>query len=848
MEVPKSYEKVESKPPQPLIKEYIDELNIQGLDKPLNEMQPIDQMIISETFETKEEIKKQPNLIDKSIQFQIMQEKEIDIEKTGLIKPKVPLQISKYQKEYIDEVSIEGYKKGPNKIQSIDQMKILPIPRKNLIIQNIDRLDIPRDYDKYQYIIQSNYEEKKDVQVSVRPIHVFDKETGLERQDIDNFEIAGSPLLQNLELEYINSIEIIERNNNNNENMINAPNNWDDLNIEYIEDLQISPENNEIIGINQGININNINDFRGNNNQGNQGGRNNQNNQMSQGGRSAQMNQMNRYYEQDNLNIISNNTNYSYQNTNNRRNIYSNNNNIDVNINDSNQLNYNYNMSTSMGRIIIRTMEKQNVDQFEIDGEEREMRRDNLQIQRVNSLNVNDDVDNMYNDRNININNNRLNQDNQLFINLQNNNNNLNNNLNELQGNQNRNLISSSGNEIYYNKNINKGSYIQDKEKTDIINIRHKYGIEEIDAEKQRRSWNEINSIQQATKLFIYQKRDSGSHFIGSNRSSWNENNRQQGIVNLAVIDENKKKEDNNKENINLISDKNNSGINFNDRNLQDSTRPNRNGNINYDSDGLDINNINNININKSEINMQNQQGIKGNKVEDKKQIIKEEKRDSKDSKKSKKSSNKSVGSNKIIIQKQSPKGQQINQQQQIIPNQSQGIQIQNIPSSKKGPKDSNIITKSNYQGVNKIQSPPSKIPGKSAMQQQGGDNKNINRVLIDLSDSKKDNIIIPSSSSNINKKSQQQKSSGLTYMIEEKSGKKGDSNIKNINLSSNADKRSSYQYSMNFPKGKTYERDSNSKYVSQSQPLVPTGKMKKKSKVKKFEYLREPNQSQNFQ
>ena len=307
--------------------------------------------------------------------------------------------------------------------------------------------------------------------------------------------------------------------------MINAPNNWDDLNIEYIEDLQISPENNEIIGINQGININNINDFRGNNNQGNQGGRNNQNNQMSQGGRSAQMNQMNRYYEQDNLNIISNNTNYSYQNTNNRRDIYSNNNsnnnNIDVNINDLNQLNYNYNMSTSMGRIIIRTMEKQNVDQFEIDGEEREMRRDNLQIQRVNSLNVNDDVDNMYNDRNININNNRLNQDNQLFINLQNNNNNLNNNLNELQGNQNRNLISSSGSEIYYNKNINKGSYIQDKEKTDIINIRHKYGIEEIDAEKQRRSWNEINSIQQATKLFIYQKGDSGSHFIGSNRSSW---------------------------------------------------------------------------------------------------------------------------------------------------------------------------------------------------------------------------------------------------------------------------------------------------------------------------------------
>ena len=53
----------------------------------------------------------------------------------------------------------------------------------------------------------------------------------------------------------------------------------------------------------------------------------------------------------------------------------------------------------------------------------------------------------------------------------------------------------------------------------------------------------------------------------------------------------------------------------------------------------------------------------------------------------------------------------------------------------------------------------------------------------------------------------------------------------------------------MNYPKPKaTYERDSNIRYVSQSQPLVATGKMKKKSKVKKFEYLREPNQSQNFQ
>ena len=248
----------------------------------------------------------------------------------------------KYQTDNIDVLTIEGYKRGPNKIQNIDQMGILPIPRKNLIIQNIDRLDIPRDYDKYQYIIQSSYEEKKDVQASVRPIHVIDKETGLERQDIDNFEIAGSPLAHNLELEYINSIEIIERNNNNNVNMI--MNNWDDLNIEYIEDLQISPDNNEVLGFGNEINRN---DFGGNNNHGNQGGSSgyggygnqggnsgygNQGGRSgpgNQGGRSGQSGQGNQgrsgqgsgYYEEENNNIISN---YRYQNNYNRRDYYSN--------------------------------------------------------------------------------------------------------------------------------------------------------------------------------------------------------------------------------------------------------------------------------------------------------------------------------------------------------------------------------------------------------------------------------------------------------------------------------------------------------------------------------------------
>jgi hypothetical protein len=484
-----------------------------------------------------------------------------------------------------------------------------------------------------------------------------------------------------------------------------------------------------------------------------------------------------------------------------------------------------------MRGIIIRTLERQNVDQFEINAEEREVlnetdiRRGNLQIQRVNTLNVHDDVDNINSNRNISINNNRINEQNQMYINLQNNNNN---NLNELQNNQNQNLISSTGSEINYNKNINinKGPYMHEKENSDIINIRHKYNLGEIDKEIPRRSWNEVNNIQQTAKLFIYQKRDSGSYLRESNKSSWNEKNRQQGIVNLSVIDDNKKKEEKKDENINLMGDKNNLGINFNDRNLQGSTRPIRNINNDYDSDGLDINNINNanININKTYKISEKKEDIKESKKEDNKV----EKRDSQDSKKSKKSSLSKSGNNKIIIQKKSPKAQQINQQ--YISNQSG----QSIHTSKRSSKDanSNINYNINNQqnlNINKIQSPALKISGKSGI--QPGE-KSINRVLIDLSDDKKS----------------QQKSSGLTYMIEGKSSEKGDSNNKNINISSNADKRS-YQYSMNYPKPKaTYERDSNIRYVSQSQPLVATGKMKKKSKVKKFEYLREPNQSQNFQ
>jgi hypothetical protein len=102
-----------------LIKEYIDELNIKGLESPNNEIQIVDQMLINRAYD------KNKNISQNTL-----------IEENYIIHPKSPLPQS------------------PNEIQNIDQMVILPIPRKNLIIQNIDRLDIPRDYDKYQYIMQ----------------------------------------------------------------------------------------------------------------------------------------------------------------------------------------------------------------------------------------------------------------------------------------------------------------------------------------------------------------------------------------------------------------------------------------------------------------------------------------------------------------------------------------------------------------------------------------------------------------------------------------------------------------------------------------------------------------------
>ena len=455
------------------------------------------------------------------------------------------------------------------------------------------------------------------------------------------------------------------------------------------------------------------------------------------------------------------------------------------------------------------------MDHFEIIGEQGEIGREYgrrregiLQIQRVNNINVIDNGINTNSNRDsnrINVNNNRIN------INLPNNNNIINNSQN------NPNYVSSSENEM--NNNVNKSSFGPEKERDVMSNIRNKYQIELLEKEKQKNSWNKVNNIQQTSKLSIYQKRNSHSYF-NENRSSWNEKNRQQGIVNLSVIDDNKKNLQKNEENINLNQENqdtnNNMGINFNDMNLKSSSRPTRKINSDYDVDGLDPNN--NIDINITGKKMENKEF-----EEDQKEEPKVEKKGSLDSKKSKKSGNISDKDNKKIVKKPSPKyEQQLNYQYNTNQNE------QSLHGSK------HIINQPLYK---QPPSTSSKLFGKEPS--LGDKTKKVSKISINLNE---DNINDKYSPSSSMLKKTQQKPSGVTYMIDTKNKK---DNVNNINLN-NVDKRSS-QYSVNFPKPKTYERDSNPQYMSQSQN-VPTGKMKKKSKVKKFEYLREPNQSQNFQ
>ena len=160
--------------------------------------------------------------------------------------------------EYIDELVIQGYNRPENEIQLIDQMEILPIERRNLLVQNIDNLVILRDYDNLNINVKPIWD-SLDVQVSGGLNLVSHKDLGLECQEIDNFEIIGSINIPILEQEYINSIEIVERNSS-----INRQRN--SLLIECMDDLQISPSRNEVRFLNANVprlsyDMENVDDF-----------------------------------------------------------------------------------------------------------------------------------------------------------------------------------------------------------------------------------------------------------------------------------------------------------------------------------------------------------------------------------------------------------------------------------------------------------------------------------------------------------------------------------------------------------------------------------------------------------
>ena len=240
----------------PLQTEYVDELKIKGITKPDNEIQLINQMEIlksgikpTNAIEYLEEVQllsapKAPLIIE-SLDFISIEkdqrllrgknDRQYNLEERDNIKI-LAMEKDPLKAEYIDELYIQGYNKPENEIQLIDQMEILPIERSDLIIQNIDNIFIVKDYDK---LIMKPIWDSLDVQASGGLNLVSHKDLRLERQEIDNFEIIGSIRQAILEQEYINSIEIVERNSI-------VQRHRDSLDIEYMDDLQISPNRNEV--------------------------------------------------------------------------------------------------------------------------------------------------------------------------------------------------------------------------------------------------------------------------------------------------------------------------------------------------------------------------------------------------------------------------------------------------------------------------------------------------------------------------------------------------------------------------------------------------------------------------
>ena len=254
-----------AQPKEPLQTEYIDELYIQGEIRPANEIQVIDQMEILKSPKPENEVNyiediqllsqpKKPLMIDNQDYLEIKIDQRLKRQKPEdfriiardsveiLSAPREPLQT-----EYIDEINIQGNIRPDNEIQLIDQMEILPTEKRNLIVQNIDVLTIVRDYDQ---LFMKPIWDMLDVQVSggLTITSIPRGNVGLELQDIDNFEIIGEYNQPLLEQEYINSIEIVERNALAHQFVNNE--------IEYMDDLQISPNRNEIrlLAVNMPVN------------------------------------------------------------------------------------------------------------------------------------------------------------------------------------------------------------------------------------------------------------------------------------------------------------------------------------------------------------------------------------------------------------------------------------------------------------------------------------------------------------------------------------------------------------------------------------------------------------------
>ena len=448
--------------------EYVDELKINGITKPTNEIQLIDQMEIIKSVPSRpiNEIEnldyvellsapKDPLIIESQDYLSIQNDqrlfrakhddgKKYDIEERDNIKI-VGIQKDPLKAEYIDELYIQGYNKPDNEIQLIDQMEILPIERRDLIVQNIDNLLILKDYER---LIMKPIWDSLDIQASGGLNLVSHKDLRLERQEIDNFEIIGSIRQTILEQEYINSIEIVERNSI-------LQRHRDSLNIEYMDDLQISPSRNQVRFVSthaqmprQNYQIEAVDDIE-----------------------IMGINQEN--YEVENIDRISL-QDYIIPN----RYMQSNEQRDDINIRSSEEYNINYN--------------------------DNRLRRP-IQMNQEYSSEENENIL-KYREEGYN--------------------------MNVSQQNQNRSRSGDYGpNDQEKHKTIKKEQYIHEQE--------HIYD---------REDWNRNNNIQQINNIFIPQERTSnnsgvrlGYNVEQSYKNSWNEKNRTQGIVNLSVIDDNKK-------------------------------------------------------------------------------------------------------------------------------------------------------------------------------------------------------------------------------------------------------------------------------------------------------------------